>query len=477
VSVPPYALEELGWLQFQDLCDLVLELEGGADASGWRGEADRTRLLDLPGPLELPSLDVKLRGPVRVHAVWAARGSALWRAACEGREQRLDEAPWPSADERAFHGSRVVLVSVEATEAVTHTALMRVAGLQPGPQAVVLGRDELAAIVQARAELRLRMPSLLGVRPLEGLVAAEVAARSTVDTAAAHALARVYVPTSAHARTLAVLGRHRFAVLTGPPEMGKTATATMIALGRLSGGWEAHDCRAPDDLLRALDPGRAQVFVADDAFGSTEYRPDAAERWARELPRILRVLDDRHWLIWTSRPAPLRAGLHRVHQERGAERFPRPGEVQVDAGALTVTEKALMFLRHVRAADVPGSTRLLARRIGPAVVAHPHFTPERIRRFAATRLADLPQAGPGIGELLRIADAELAEPTDAMAASFRALGPEYRALLVAMLDQPDGPVPERDLVAVLHRHQTIELAHSPVDLIDRVADHFLRVLP
>jgi hypothetical protein len=46
-----------------------------------------------------------------------------------------------------------------------------------------------------------------------------------------------------------------------------------------------------------------------------------------------------------------------------------------------------------------------------------------------------------------------------------------------MLDQPDGPVPERDLVAVLHRHQTIELAHSPVDLIDRVADHFLRVLP
>ena len=32
---------------------------------------------------------------------------------------------------------------------------------------------------------------------------------------------------------------------------------------------------------------RPQVFVADDAFGSTEYRPDAAERWARELGRML----------------------------------------------------------------------------------------------------------------------------------------------------------------------------------------------
>ena len=219
------------------------------------------------------------------------------------------------------------------------------------------------------------------------------------------------------------------------------------------------------------------MFVADDAFGSTEYRPDAAERWARELPRVLRVLDDRHWLIWTSRPAPLHAGLHRVHQERGTERFPRPGEVQVDAGALTVAEKALIFLRHVRAADVPSSTRLLARRIGPTVVDHPHFTPERIRRFAASRLAELPRAGAGIYALLRMADRELAEPTEAMAASLRALAPEYRALLIAMLDQPDGPVPERELIAALHRHQTTDLAKRPVDLIDRVADHFLRVVP
>jgi hypothetical protein len=472
----PYALEELGWLQFQRLCDLALELEGGVDPVSWHGEADRTRIVDLPEGLALPSLGLTLGGPVRVHAVWAARGSALWRAVREGAEQEADEAPWPTPAEREFDGARVVLTSVEATEAVRRTALVRVAGTQPG-EAAVLGRDELATIVEARADLRLRMPSLLGIRPPDGLVPADAAARSSLDPEPAHALARVYVPTRAHARALAVLARHRFAVLTGPPEMGKTAAATTIALARMSAGWEAHECRGPDDLLRALAPDRAQVFVADDAFGSTEYRPDAAERWARELPRILRVLDDRHWLIWTSRPAPLRAGLHRVHQERGAERFPRPGEVQVDAGALGVDEKALIFLRHVRAADVPASTRLLARRVGPAVVAHPHFTPERIRRFAASRLADLPRAGPGRGELLRMAEQELAEPTDAMAASLRALGPEYRALLVAMLDQPDGPVPERELVAVLHRHQTGELVRRPVDLIDRVADHFLRVLP
>jgi conflict system STAND superfamily ATPase len=475
--VVPYALQELGWLQFQQLCDLVLELEAGADPTGWRGEADRLRRLHLEDGLSLPRLGLAVPGPVRAHAAWAAAGSAIWRAAQRGVAQSADEGPWPDTEERAYAGARVVLTSVDRTPAVERTAVARVGGAEGSGNATVLGRHELARIIEARADLRLRMPSLLGVRPLDGLVDAETAARSSVDASSAHALARVFVPTRAHARALDVLARHRFAVLTGPPEMGKTAAATMIALARMTAGWEAHDCRSPDDLLAARRADSAQVFVADDAFGSTEYRPDAAERWARELPRILRVLDDRHWLIWTSRPAPLRAGLHRVHQERGTERFPRPGEVRVDAGALTVAEKALIFLRHVRAADVPANVRLLARRIGPEVVAHPHFTPERIRRFAATRLADLPRAGRNPVDLLRVARDELAEPTDAMAASFRALEPEYRALLVAMLDQPDGAVAERELVAVLHRHQTSELARRPADLIDRLADHFLRVLP
>jgi hypothetical protein len=429
VSLVAYALEDLGWLQFQQLCDLVLELEAQVPRSAWDGETDRTRQVELDNGVTLAALGLAVRGPVRVDAIW----------------DRSDP--------------RIVIRPVSEAEPT------------------VLRRDELAAIIEARADLRLRMPSLLGVRPLDGLVEDDVAARGTLDPAAAHALARVFVPTRAHARTLAVLGRHRFAVLTGPPEMGKTAAATMVALARMSAGWEAHECRGPDDLLRAFAADRAQVFIADDAFGSTEYRPDAAERWARDLPRILRVLDDGHWLLWTSRPAPLRSGLHRVHQERGAERFPRPGQVQVDASELTVAEKALIFLRHVRAADVPASTLALARRVGPAIVAHPHFTPERIRRFAATRLAELPMAGPGTGALLELAEHELAQPTDAMAASLRALGPEYRALLVAMLDQPDGPVPERDLVAVLHRHQNSGLVHSPADLIDGVTDHFLKVLP
>ena len=77
-----------------------------------------------------------------------------------------------------------------------------------------------------------------------------------------------------------MLERFGFAVLTGPPEMGKTAIARMIGLAKASDGWEFHECMHPDELWERFARDRAQVFVADDAFGSTEYRPEAAERWA-----------------------------------------------------------------------------------------------------------------------------------------------------------------------------------------------------
>src|SRR5262249_37261261 len=152
---------------------------------------------------------------------------------------------------------------------------------------------------------------------------------------------------------LDVLERYRFTVLTGPPEVGKTAIARMLGLALASEGWELHECTSPDDLLRALRREARQVFVADDAFGSTEDRPDAAERRALDLDPILRARDERHLLIWTSRPAPLRAALRRIHREHGVERWPQPAEVQVQAAELDVAEKALILFRHAQAARLP----------------------------------------------------------------------------------------------------------------------------
>jgi len=459
-----YAFDRLGFLQFEQLWAAVLELEGGIASDAWLGEADRSRSVLSGAPIGPPLVGSVLPSPVLVQCAWTRSTR---------RKDLLD-----AVSTLAFHqpedfsvaASFVLLTNVDVPVRFART----VADVldRSRLRVRVLGPRSLGERVDARAELRRAMPSVLGLRDLGPLIDTVLANRSSLDRGAAQELASVFVPTSAYRRATQVLDAHRFAVLTGPPEMGKTAIARMIALAQMTAGWEAHECVRPEDLWRAFDSDRSQVFVADDAFGSTEYRPDAADRWAREMERILRALDDRHWLIWTSRPAPLRAGLGRLHRERGAERFPAPGQVLVDASELDPAEKTLILFRHAKAADLPTSTRDAIRKYGADIVAHPHFTPERIRRFVAA-VKTLP---PGALGLAAIVGDQLTTATEAMASSFAALGTEHRDLLIAMLDTPPGPVVERDLVAALRRHHDGALPRPPAELVDRLSDHFLRVL-
>jgi uncharacterized protein (DUF1778 family) len=345
-------------------------------------------------------------------------------------------------------------------------------GLGGPEQVALLGPDWISARIDARAELRLALPSVLSLGAPGRWLHDELRARCTLDVGGAQSLAEVFVVTGAYRRALEVLHRHHFAVLTGPPEMGKTSIARMIALALMSDGWEAYECTTPEQIFAVFAAGRRQVFVADDAFGSTEYRPEAAERWAREMEGLLRMMDDRHWLIWTSRPAPLRAGLRRIHHERGAEQFPQPGAVLVDASNLSLDEKVLILLRHAKL-RIRAEFRLRLRQVGYAIVSHPHFTPERIRRLLTTQDYALAESDPGALE--RVIERHIQTPTAAMAASLDALSEEQRTLLFALLDAPPGPVEERELARLTRTHHPGGLSRSPMELVDRLTDHFLRV--
>jgi hypothetical protein len=133
-------------------------------------------------------------------------------------------------------------------------------------------------------------------------------------------------------------------------------------------------------------------------------------------------------------------------------------------------EKTLILLRHGRAARLPTRLRRGLRLHGQVIVANEYFTPERVRRLVA-RLAG------GETDVVEASDQELRTPTEAMAVSFSTLAPEHRDLLLALLDTPPAPaVAERELVAALRRHHDGSLSHPPAELVDRLADHFLRVL-
>lgn len=448
-----YRFDELGWLQFERLCMEVLALESGVAPSDWDARRGGIRSSSVARDIRVPGTDRTARGPVLVVARWVPSTGGPERVRNEAVGTVLENGTPPPAS------------LVELTN--------RAENPSASARAYYVGPEELGHIVDSRPELRYRMPSLLGIRDLDVLIPADLVRRSTVDVEAARNLARVFVATRAYARTLEVLRRHHFAVVTGPPEMGKTAIARMIGLAALTDGWELHECLQPDELWAALARDRRQLFVADDAFGSTEYRPEAAERWALDLDRVLRAMDERHRLIWTSRPTPLKAGLRRIHREHGVERFPQPAQVHVAADELDVEEKALILFRHAQSAALPADAVAVVRTHGWEIVDHAHFTPERIRRFVGGRLRDLAPKTVDVAAAVR---AEIREPTEAMAESFHALPDEYRALLVALLDASPGVVDERELGAVARQHSDT-LPRPAHELVDRLTDHFVRIVP
>jgi hypothetical protein len=448
VTETAYRFDELGSLQFERLCLALLEEPLGVSTAEWRETLAGCAVL-LPGGVEA----LGLPGPTVAVLVWQTDTDAPRDRLRSAVQRGLEE--WPAIEPRSM------LVLTNSTSEL-HLA---------GPEIRTLGPAELTRLVDRSWSVRLALPSVLGIGPADRLEPGE----STLDLGAARELARVFVPTRPYAAALDVLLAHRFVVLTGPPEMGKTAIARMIGLAAMTGGWEAHECIRPEELWARFRRDRPQVFVADDAFGSTEYRPEAAERWALELDRVLRAMDEKHWLVWTSRPAPLKAGLMRIHREHGVERFPQPAEVQVDASGLDVSEKALILFRHAKAAAPPAQAVELVRAEGWTIVRDPHFTPERIRRFVGGRLVELGEEVGSRHEIRELVAAELREPTEAMAASFRALSEEDRRILLALLDTPPGPVGERRLVAAYRRHEGPGLSRHPHELVDRLTDHFVRV--
>ncbi len=473
-----YDLSALGWLLFQQLCAGWLEQVVGVEPGWWIGSADRHRYVVLESGLPATAAREELPAPTMVATAWS-------RAASRDRPDSIEGTlahAWDAARLARRHDPpiRSLLVLTDLPAGHARSSIDRMAGPPPDGEdelvpVHVLGARALGAAVDEHAELRLRHPYVLGVRRGGPLLPEQALRDSTFDLDAARALARVFVPTGPYVRALSVLREHGFCVLTGPPEMGKTAAARAVGLALMSSGWEVHECTRPEQVTERLRPERRQLFVADDAFGSTEYRPESAERWARTLPEILRATDERHWLVWTSRPTPLKAGLRALHRERGAERFPAPAEVHVDAANLDPAEKALILLRHAKAADLDGSALGIVRREGAEIVDHRHFTPERIRRFVRTRLPRLAVAGSGLEEVRAAVHREIENPTEAMAASYLALGESQRAVLVAMLDCPPGVVSERELAGAARRHAPAGLDRAPSDLLDRLADHFLRM--
>lgn len=477
-----YRLDDLGWFQFEWLCQSLLKTALGLGVEAWGGRSDLGRDAYSRGPLPLDGPKSQTPGPFVFQAKFIAEANATG-AKPEGHvrnavsqeslriRERLEEA-------RIQEPSVYVLLTNAPLSAVLRTELVgMIEAVLPRTRVLTWGADDICSLLDSAPQIRVAFPQLLGLRDLAELLRTVVQKplleRSTLALEQAAELANVFVPTTAYNKSLGKLAAHGFVVLTGPPEMGKTAIARMIGLAKLGEGWECYECTEPRDFLELRRGEQKQVFVADDAFGTTEYRPEIAYTWAKEMDRILRAVDGKHWLIWTSRPAPLHMALQKMHLQGRAEKFPRPSEILVDAAQLSRTEKALMLYRHAKAAGLESPAKDLVRQEAEPLIENPHFTPERVRRFVNEALPSLARGESGLEATRAALLQEIERPTVSMRKSFDALSIEHRQVLVAMLDAGDRRV---SLESLREAHARLSGGASYLEqLADDLGAHFLRV--
>ena len=184
-----------------------------------------------------------------------------------------------------------------------------------------------------------------------------------------------------------------------------------------------------------------------------------------------------HWVIWTSRPAPLREGLRQLHLQGSARRFPTPGEIEIDASRLSISEKAQMLYRHAKAATLSPEAVGIVRRFARQIVESAHFTPLRISRFVRDQLPNLLVVAPEEREsrVRSLVAQSLQVPTRDMATSYSVLNEERRAALIVLLNSATGGVTLDGFASQIESYLGHPLNTSAELIIDSIDGHFIRL--
>ncbi len=460
-----YRIDELGWQQFEYLCQAILKRKFGDSIESWGGSRDRGRDAYCNRPIEL-SKGVLSGSPIVIQVKFISNANSLgakWQSPLLSSVR--SECSFLTANtvqRRTGQIAEYILVTnCSLSPEIREQIVAILQDSLPCSNVTLFGGNDICGWLDDLPNLRWAYPQLVSLRDMQALLEDRrkyslnkvIFERSSIQMQLAREQSAAFVPTQTYRRALRVLNEHKFLVLSGAPEVGKTTLARALGLNAYFLGWEVYEVHDTHEMLQIIhrnakavgDTEMAvprQLFIADDAFGTTEFDENFARDWSKDLHKVIAALDSNHFMIWTSRSAPLSHALDHLRLQEPAEYFPEPAKVIVNAADLSMEEKALMLYRHAKCALSDDAGKAFLRLHAFAIVSNEHFTPERIRRFVRTDLAELSGGASNVEIEVAIAR-QLRDPTRSMRQSFNSLSAFRQHFLVGLLDCPSRAIPTK----------------------------------
>ena len=480
-----YHLDDLGWYQFEWLIQSLLKAEYGLGVESWGGHQDHGRDVYFDGSLPFPAKDSISEGSFLFQVKFVENANAAGarfdgilldavRKETHRIKTRIQRSRWPGLQHYTL------LTNAPLSAALREKVKKILKSAIPKTQIHSLGGNDVCDLLDQHTSLRRSFPQLLSLRDLDTLlreaVSREILGRSQSAIEYARDIIPIFVPTAAYEKAWKVLQKHHFAVLEGPPEMGKTAIGWMITLTQVSQNWEAFVCNEPEDFFRCYESGERQIFVADDAFGRTEYDASRGKKWEQQLEPILNRLNQTHWLIWTSRKHILERAQKVMDLQGKATQFPDLAAILIDASQLSLEEKALILYRHARSAGLEEKAKAIIRRYARSIVQNTHFTPERIRRFVTERLpalvSEMTMGHLGMGNISVEIDMAIQNPTERMRKSFRVLPQAHKWMLISLLE--GHVLSPQDLQQLYETRCPVDEQKPFAEIFDELTESFVK---
>ncbi|WP_245315177.1 ATP-binding protein [Bradyrhizobium yuanmingense] len=283
----------------------------------------------------------------------------------------------------ALNPSEYYLLTSQALTSARKDKLVQLLGHPSVIAANIWGRTELNAYLAKHGEVEKRNIKLWlsSAAVLDRLLKNDIAIFTEATYDEIERILKVFVVNPSLSKSAEILKAAHCLIVSGPPGVGKTTLAQVLAAEYSESGWELVSISSIEDGFRAFQSEHRQVFVFDDFLGKIRLDHAALARDDSKIVRFMSMVrkDKGKRFVLTTRSYILQAA--KTLSEALDDTVVDVAEIVLNLSTYTRELKARILYNHLYHSDIDQAAiqALLAGDVVRQIVDHRNYMPRIIQ--------------------------------------------------------------------------------------------------